>query len=120
MTRIPYRLALALALLAAACARVPAQARDPDLAHDLNANEAAMRAMGGAARNEGLHMVMTAPRAPAPGDSARAARIVAQMGARPPPSRDVRGAERDGFVRFLPGVELPVFHFPRRMNALEA
>jgi hypothetical protein len=119
MMRLFHRIALSLSLLAAACSRVPAQARDPDLAHDAGANAAAMRAMGGERTNEALHMRMTAPRPPAPGDPARAAAVVAQMRASLARYRDVRQAERDGFRQFLPGVELPIFHFTRRMNALE-
>jgi hypothetical protein len=119
MKRPIHRLVLALCLMGAACSRVPAQTRDPDLAHDEHANAAAMRAMGGEHGNEALHVLMSAPRPPAPGDSARAAAVVAQMRTSLARYRDVREARRDGFVQFLPGVDLPVYHFTRRMNALE-
>jgi hypothetical protein len=63
-------------------------------------------------------MRMTDARPPAPGDSARAAQVVAQMRSTLGRYRDVRAAQADGFRQFLPGVTLPIYHFTRRANAL--
>ncbi len=75
--------------------------------------------MGGA-MVEDLHMRLTSLRPLAPGDSARAARVVAQLQAATARYRDVRAAEADGFRQFLPGVPQPVYHFTSWRGALGA
>lgn len=66
------------------------------------------------------HMRLTPPRAPAPGDSARAAAIVATMRRDLARYHDVRAAEADGFRQFLPGAAAPIQHFTKLSWAFEA
>lgn len=57
------------------------------------------------------HMRMTALRAPHPGDSARGTAIVDAARATLARYPDVASAERAGYRKYLPGVELPVEHY---------
>ncbi|MEA2664441.1 MAG: hypothetical protein QOI11_1385 [Candidatus Eremiobacteraeota bacterium] len=57
------------------------------------------------------HMLMTAPRAARPGDARRAAAIVAAARAVVARYPDAAAAERVGYRKFLPGIELPVEHY---------
>jgi hypothetical protein len=64
------------------------------------------------------HMVMTPGRAPAPGDAARAADLLAQMRRDLVRYRDSDSAIADGYRIFFPNVPQPVYHFTNLMNAL--
>jgi len=77
-------------------------------------------AMSHAMPGMSLHMTMTPPRPPAPGDSARANAIVTQLRAAIARYRDVNVALADGFTPFLPNVRQHVYHFTRRSNAIKA
>lgn len=65
-----------------------------------------------------LHLRTTPLRAPAPGDSARAAALLVAIRERVARYRDVRVAVADGYRPFLPGVKQPVYHYTSRRNAL--
>lgn len=69
---------------------------------------------------DGAHMRMTVRTLPAPGDSARAAAIVAAL--RPTMARytDYRQALADGYRIFLPKIPQPHYHFTNRRNAIAA
>ena len=67
-----------------------------------------------------LHMTMTPPRAPAPGDSARAAQIRATLGTAIAKYRDVNVALAQGYTPFLPNVPQDVYHFTKRGNGIRA
>lgn len=69
---------------------------------------------------DGPHMEMTLPAAERPGDAARADAILSaarRIMARYP---TVDAAERAGFVKFLPGIPLPIEHYTNRAYAIEA
>ena len=66
------------------------------------------------------HMVMSPAWPLAPGDSARAASIVAEVRRTLSRYRDVHQAEADGYRAFLPGVPQPVYHYTRWQNAFAA
>jgi hypothetical protein len=92
------RLALLLYVLVAGCHRGGAATDDQDMATpeqhpDEHAAMAADHAMAGMVTNEDLHMRLTPLRAPAPGDSARAAAVLAVMRRELARYRDVRAAE---------------------------
>jgi hypothetical protein len=89
---------------------------------DEHAAVAAEHAMGGAGMTsvEDLHLRLTPLRAPAPGDSARAAQVLAIMRRELAKYRDVRVAEQDGFRQFLPGVAAPVQHFTKLLWAWQS
>lgn len=79
-------------------------------------NAAMSRAMPGMS----LHMTMTPPRPPAPGDSARAAQIVTTLRGAIAKYRDVNVALADGYKPFLPNVPQDVYHFTKRGNGIKA
>ncbi|MEP6690532.1 MAG: hypothetical protein ABJD07_05210 [Gemmatimonadaceae bacterium] len=65
------------------------------------------------------HMLMTPLRSAAPGDSARAAAVVAEARRALAKYKDVRVAEADGFRQFLPNVMQPVYHFTSYKNGFQ-
>lgn len=77
-------------------------------------------AMSQAMPGMSLHMTMTPPRAPAPGDSARAQRIVTTLRASIAKYHDVNVALAEGFTPFLPNVKQDVYHFTKRRNGIRA
>jgi len=66
------------------------------------------------------HMEITLRRLPAPGDQERADAIVAAARRLVAKYADVADAERDGFKKFLPNIELPQEHFTNAAYAREA
>jgi hypothetical protein len=77
---------------------------------------------GGAAvaDNSALHMEMTPRRAPAPGDSARAAAIAAELRRAILRYGDTTAAVADGFRMFAPQIRnQKVYHFTRGLNAVQ-
>ena len=104
------RTRLPLLAFAALVAMMPATAR----AQDVDVHEAMSGHM-----SENPHLRLSPLRAATAEDSARAARIVAELRTALEPYRDVRVAERDGFEMFAPNLkQQPVFHFTSRRNAL--
>jgi hypothetical protein len=85
---------------------------------DQHAGAAAHQAMMGPMSAD-PHLALTPARAPTAADTARAARIVAEMRTALEPFRDVRLAESAGFRQFLPGLVQPIYHFTNRRWALE-
>lgn len=83
---------------------------------DAGVNTAMSRAMPGMS----LHMTMTPPRPPAPGDSARAAQIVTTLRGAIAKYRDVNVALADGYKPFLPNAPQHVYHFTKRGNGIKA
>ena len=73
---------------------------------------AAEHTMSGAMA-EDLHMRLTAVRPRAPGDSARAAAILAAMRRDLVRYRDIRMAQADGFRQFIAGGAAPVQHYTK-------
>jgi hypothetical protein len=121
------RVALLLYVLVAGCHRASSAsaADDQDMATpeqhpDDHAAMAAEHAMAGMVSNEDLHLRLTPARAPAPGDSARAAEILAVMRRELVKYRDVRVAESDGFRQFLPGAAAPIQHYTKLAWAIES
>jgi len=104
--------ALGAALLLAA----PARAQDTTSA---DVGMAMDHAMAGSMA-EGAHMVMTPSWPLAPGDSARADAIVAEVRRTLSKYQDVHQAEADGFRAFFPNVPQPVYHYTSRANGLAA
>lgn len=102
----------------AAMPDMPGMTTGADTASTLDAgvNAAMSRAMPGMS----LHMTMTPPRPPAPGDSARAAQIVMTLRAAITKYRDVNVALADGYKPFLPNVPQDVYHFTKRGNGIKA
>ncbi len=94
---------------------VAAPEQDPDE----HTAAAAEHAMAGTVA-EDLHLRMTALRAPAPGDSARAAEVLAIMRRDLARYRDIRVAQSDGFRQFIPAAGAPVQHYTKLRWALEA
>jgi mono/diheme cytochrome c family protein len=66
------------------------------------------------------HMEITLRRLPLPGDQERADAIVASARRLVAKYADVADAERDGFTKFLPNIELPQEHFTSAAYAREA
>jgi hypothetical protein len=66
------------------------------------------------------HMRMTVRTAPAPGDSAKAAAVVAAARTALDQYADYHRALADGFTIFLPRVRQPVYHFSNRKYAIES
>src|SRR5438046_2375898 len=81
---------------------------------------AAEHAMAGMVSNEDLHMRLTPLRSPAPGDSTRAAEILAVMRRELARYRDVHAAEAAGFRNFIPAAAAPVQHFTKLRWAFQA
>src|SRR5438552_19135023 len=92
----------------------------PEQHPDEHAAMAAEHAMAGMVSNEDLHLRLTPLRSPAPGDSARAAEILAGMRRELAKYRDVRVAEDDGFREFIPAAGAPVRHLTKLRWALQA
>lgn len=68
-----------------------------------------------------LHMEMTPPRPPAPGDSARAAAVAAELRSAIARYRDTATAVRDGYRMFAPQIKnQKVYHFTRGWSAVQA
>jgi hypothetical protein len=81
--------------------------------------EAASRPTG-APDNSALHMEMTPDRAPAPGDSARAAAVADELRRAIVKYRDTTAAVADGFRMFAPQIRnQKVYHFTRGLNAVQ-
>jgi hypothetical protein len=123
------RIAFLLYVLVAACHRGGgAGAADdqeltaPEQHPDEHVAMAADHSMGGAAMvsNEDLHMRLTPERPVAPGDSARAAAVLAVMRRELAKYRDVRAAQADGFRNFIPAGAAPVQHFTKLRWAFQA
>lgn len=119
------RVALLLYVLVAGCHRGSAATDDQDMATpeqhpDEHAAMAADHAMAGMVTNEDLHMRLTPVRSPAPGDSARAAEVLAVMRRELARYRDVRAAEADGFRNFIPAGAAPIQHFTKILWAFQA
>lgn len=87
---------------------------------DRMATDAAMEAMAHHHDRSDPHLHMTAARLKTPHDSARYAALVQLIQSRLARYRDVRVAEREGFVQFLPNLPLPVYHFTKWTWAVEA
>jgi hypothetical protein len=110
--------AWACLVLAPACR---AQGGTPDSVAavvDTGTTAAAMGQMSGPMMDD-PHLRMTPSRAPAAGDSARAAVVLDSIRHSLNRYRDVRAALADGYRPFLPGVKQPVYHFTNRRRAVE-
>lgn len=94
-------------------------AEDPEMAapaehpdgHTTEAAEHAMDERGPMAADP--HLRLTSLRDPAPGDSARAATILAVMRRDLTRYSDIRVAQADGFRQFIPAAGAPVQHFTK-------
>lgn len=84
---------------------------------DRQAGAAAEESMSGRMIAD-LHMVMTPHRAPATGDSARAAALLAEMRRDLARFKDVDTALANGYRPFFPNVPQRVYHFTNLGNAL--
>ncbi|HYT84302.1 MAG TPA: hypothetical protein VEK77_09935 [Gemmatimonadales bacterium] len=118
------RVAFLLYVLAVGCRGNAAAADEQDMAApeqhpDEHAAAAAERAMAGMVA-EDLHLRLTPLRPVAPGDSARAAEVLAVMRRELARYRDVRVAQGDGFRQFIPAGGAPVQHFTKLRWALQA
>ena len=92
---------------------------------DEHATMAAEHAMGGrggrAPAAEDLHLRLTTVRAPAPGDSARAAEILVVMRRDLVRYRDIEAAKADGFRQFIPsGGAAAIQHYTKVRWAFQA
>jgi len=109
------RISFLLCLTALACR----PGEDPEMAApaehpDSHTAAAAEHSMAGAApMAEDLHLRLTALRAPAPGDSARAAAILAVMRRDLARYQDIRAAQADGFRQYIPAGGAPVQHYTK-------
>ncbi|HYX82783.1 MAG TPA: hypothetical protein VE714_10355, partial [Gemmatimonadales bacterium] len=92
----------------------------PEQHPDEHVGMAAEHSMAGTVSNEDLHLRLTPARSPAPGDSTRAAAVLAVMRRELAKYRDVGVAEADGFRQFLPGAGAPVQHYTKLRWALES
>ena len=117
---------LLLYVVAAGCHRgggAPAtddQAMTPEQHPDEHAAMAADHAMAGMVSNEDLHMRLTPLRPLAPGDSARAAEVLAVMRRELAKYRDIHAAEADGFRNYIPAGAAPIEHFTKIRWAFQA
>jgi hypothetical protein len=84
----------------------------PEEHPDNHAAAAAEHAMAGTVA-EDLHLRLTPRRPPAPGDSARAAQVLAVMLSELAKYRDIRVAQADGFRQYIPAGGAPVQHFTK-------
>ncbi len=119
------RVAFLLYVLAVGCRGNAGAADEQDMAApeqhpDEHATAAAEHEMAGMVSNEDLHMRLTPLRPVAPGDSARAAEVLAVMRRELARYRDVRVAQGDGFRQFIPAGDAPVQHFTKLRWALQA
>src|SRR3989454_8416615 len=117
--------ALLLYVLVTGCHRGGAVSDDQDMTTpeqhpDEHAAMAADHAMAGMVSNEDLHMRLTPLRPPAPGDSARAAEVLAVMRRELAKYRDIRAAEADGFRNYIPAGAAPILHFTKIPWAFQA
>lgn len=119
------RVALLLYLLAAGCHRdggaepMDAQEMAPAQHADDHAAAAAEHAMAGPVTAD-PHLRLTTLRASAPGDSARAAEILAVMRRELARYRDIRVAQEDGFRQYIPSGGAPVQHYTKLRWALQS
>lgn len=120
----PGWLTVALILLTAPACRAQSHDAMPGMAGmggadstDRHAAVAADEAMSGPMIAD-LHMVMTPHRPVAPGDSARAAALVAEMRQALVRFQSADTALAHGYRPFLPGVPQAVYHFTNLFNAL--
>jgi hypothetical protein len=119
------RLTVLLYVLALGCRRNAGATDDQDLATpeqhpDEDAGVAAEHAMSEMLSNEDLHLRLTPVWPSAPGDSARAAEILATMRRELARYRDARVAEDDGFRELIPVANAPMHHFTKLRWAFEA
>ncbi|HWC72500.1 MAG TPA: hypothetical protein VG454_01085 [Gemmatimonadales bacterium] len=122
------RLSFVLLALALACRNRANAAGDeqdpaaPEQHPDEHAAMAAEHAMAGPAGAvaEDLHLRLTALRPAAPGDSARAAEVLAVMRRDLARYRDIRIAEGDGFRQYVPTPGAPVQHYTKLRWAFES
>ncbi len=110
--------ALLLYVLVTGCHRGGAVSDDQDMTTpeqhpDEHAAMAADHAMAGMVTNEDLHMRLTPLRSPAPGDSARAAEVLAVMRRELSKYRELRVAQADGFRQYIPAGGALVQHFTK-------
>jgi len=84
--------------------------------HTADAAEHAMSAV----MAEDLHMRLTTLRPRVPGDSARAAVILATMQSELARYKDIEVARADGFRQFVPGAAAPVQHYTKLRWAMQA
>jgi hypothetical protein len=113
-------LALVLGVLAVACQPVGGSG-DPAEPPDEHTAAAAENAMsGGGPMPEDLHLRLTTLRPAAAGDSARAARVLAQMRSDLARYRDIRVALEDGFRQYVPSGAAPVQHYTKLRWAFRA
>ncbi len=119
------RVALLLYALALGCRGNAGGAGDdqemaaPQEHPDTHAAAAAEQAMAGAVA-EDPHLRLTRLTPPAPGDSTRAAQILATMRSELAKYRDVRVAEADGFRQYIPAPGAPVQHFTKLRWAFQS
>src|SRR5438876_11832960 len=92
----------------------------PEQHPDEHAAMAAEHAMAGMVSNEDLHLRLTPVRPPAPGDSTRAAEILAVMRRELAKYRDVHVAQDDGFREFIPAAGAPVRHSTKPRWAIQS
>lgn len=107
----PLVIALAVLALGRACQPSPT-ASDSVERPDEHTADAAEHAMSGAMA-EDLHMRLTTLRPRAPGDSARAAAVLATMRSELARYRDIEVAQADGFRQFIAGGAAPVQHYTK-------
>jgi len=94
-----------------------------DMQHDTDQSgqaRAANEDMSGMHMEMSAHMKMTASRPEAPGDGARAEKIVAQLKPAIEKYRDYHVALNEGFKIFMPNIPQEHYHFTNYRNALEA
>lgn len=91
----------------------------PEEHPDNHAAAAAEHAMAGTVA-EDLHLRLTPLRHPSPGDSARAAEILAIMRRDLAKYRDIRVAQADGFRQYIPGGAAPVQHYTKLRWAFQS
>src|SRR5262249_45944732 len=92
----------------------------PEQHPDQQATVAAEHAMAEMVSNEDLHLRLTPLRPPAPGDSTRAAEVLAVIRRELARYRDIRVAEGDGFREYVPAGGAPVRHFTKLLWAIQA
>lgn len=111
-----------LALVIASCrSGSGGDAASEDEQPDEHATMAAEHAMGGREpAAEDLHLRLTTVRAPAPGDSARAAEILATMRHDLARYRDVEAAKADGFRQYIPSGAAAIQHYTKVRWAFQA
>lgn len=119
MTPPASRLVVAVFVwIALACAPEEGLESPADAADEHTA-AAAEHAMSGA-MPEDLHLRLTAVRPPAPGDSARAAAVLATMRSDLARYRDIRVAQADGFRQYIPGGSDAIQHYTKLRWAFKA